>query len=309
MNNLNNNTSPARPKIVVLQGVPACGKTTWANEYVKNHKDTVIVSRDSIRESTGVYWVPEREGYISQVEEMQIRTAITSGLNVIIDATNLNPKTIAKWEALAAETQAEIEYKKFTISYKEALARDEARGKNGGRAVGKETIRRFFKNYFPEMLTDMCDSRPIKMENVTKTPIVLCDIDGTVALRNNRSPYDLSKVSEDSFDPRMRRLLITLGFSFRIIFLSGREGTEQCRRDTEEWLTDNFKRHDNGLGWELIMRKKGDRRNDAVIKEEIYDNEISPNYDVVCVFDDRDRVVKMWRDKGILCNQVYYGDF
>ena len=296
-------------KIIVLQGAPACGKSTWAKEYAENHKDTVIVCRDSIRESTGVYWVPEREGYISQVEEMQIRSALAAGLNVIIDATNLNPKTIAKWDALAAETGAEIEYKKFIISYKEALERDEARGKNGGRAVGKEVVRRFFKNYFPEMLTEMNDVRPIKEADDTKIPVVLCDIDGTVALRHNRSPFDLSKVSEDSFDPRMKRLLQTLNEKYHIIFLSGREGTEQCRRDTEQWITDNFKPRMYDFGWELLMRKDGDHRNDAIIKAEIYDNEISPDYDVVCAFDDRDRVVKMWREKGILCNQVYYGDF
>ena len=37
-------------KIIVLQGPPACGKSTWAKEYVKDKKDWVIVSRDEIRE-------------------------------------------------------------------------------------------------------------------------------------------------------------------------------------------------------------------------------------------------------------------
>lgn len=46
--------------IVVLQGVPASGKTSWAKEFVKNKKDWVIVSRDSIRESRGDYWIPSQ---------------------------------------------------------------------------------------------------------------------------------------------------------------------------------------------------------------------------------------------------------
>jgi hypothetical protein len=29
----------------------------------------------------------------------------------------------------------------------------------------------------------------------------------------------------------------------------------------------------------------------------------------MCVFDDRDKVVKMWRDNDISCFQVNYGDF
>ena len=31
--------------------------------------------------------------------------------------------------------------------------------------------------------------------------------------------------------------------------------------------------------------------------------------DIVCVFDDRDKVVKMWRDNGLTCFQVAEGAF
>ena len=57
------------------------------------------------------------------------------------------------------------------------------------------------------------------------------------------------------------------------------------------------------------MRKKGDYRHDEIIKEEIYHTDIEPNYNVIAVFDDRNRVCDMWRNLGLLCNQVYYGDF
>jgi hypothetical protein len=61
--------------------------------------------------------------------------------------------------------------------------------------------------------------------------------------------------------------------------------------------------------WELLMRTEGDHRSDDIVKKEIYEKRIAPQYDVVIVFDDRDKVVKMWRDLGLLCGQVYYGDF
>jgi hypothetical protein len=57
------------------------------------------------------------------------------------------------------------------------------------------------------------------------------------------------------------------------------------------------------------MRKHNDYRSDDIVKKEMYFEYIQPKYNVVCVFDDRDKVVKMWRDLGILCCQVYYGDF
>jgi hypothetical protein len=40
------------------------------------------------------------------------------------------------------------------------------------------------------------------------------------------------------------------------------------------------------------MRPEKDYRSDEIIKSEIYDNFIEGNYNVLCVYDDRDRVVK-----------------
>lgn len=297
-------------KIIVLQGVPASGKSTWAKNYIKEHPDTVIVSRDAIREGTGTYWNPDHEQYITEMEEYAIRQAWKNYLDVIIDATNLNPKTILKWNALAKELDCEIEFKLFEITYEEALKRDEQRKKDGGRAVGKDVIRRFFKNYFPEQLSKLVDDRPIAQPNHLLPDIVVCDIDGTVALRNGRSPYDLSKVSEDTFDPRMARVLRHfMETGVKVLFVSGREGTEQCMRDTKQWIRDNIGIIGAGDKWDIIFRTEGDHRNDAIVKEEIYDQYIKDKYNVAAVFDDRDRVVKMWRDKGLLCCQVYYGDF
>lgn len=289
------------PKMLVLQGVPASGKSTFAKELASRDHSYVIVNRDSIRESRGDYWIPEQEDYISAIEEFSIKDAISRGLNVIIDATNLNPKTIEKWKQMATKLNCDIEFKLFEIEYKEALARDAQRI----RPVGEKVLKRFFKDYFPEKLVSFTDTRPIRVPDMSASQVILCDIDGTVALRNGRSPYDYSKVKEDTFDPRMNLLLSSLAEKFTIIFLSGRQGTEQCRKDTEEWLKGNL-----GLSKvNLIMRKEGDFRSDDIVKDELFREHIEGKYNVVCVFDDRDKVVKMWRDKGILCNQVYYGDF
>ena len=57
------------------------------------------------------------------------------------------------------------------------------------------------------------------------------------------------------------------------------------------------------------MRKNGDSRRDSIVKEEIFWNDIEPKYNVLAVFDDRDQVVKMWRELGIKCFQCEYGNF
>lgn len=60
----------------------------------------------------------------------------------------------------------------------------------------------------------------------------------------------------------------------------------------------------------LYIRKAKDFRKDAIIKRELYEAHIKGRYDVLMVLDDRDQVVKMWRQElGLPCLQVDYGNF
>ena len=57
------------------------------------------------------------------------------------------------------------------------------------------------------------------------------------------------------------------------------------------------------------MRDTGDGRPDNVVKLEIFDREVRERYNVVGVFDDRNKVVSMWRSLGLTVFQVADGDF
>jgi hypothetical protein len=46
-----------------------------------------------------------------------------------------------------------------------------------------------------------------------------------------------------------------------------------------------------------------------VVKREIFDRSIRHVWQVRGVLDDRDQVVRMWRDLGLTCAQVAPGDF
>ena len=132
---------------------------------------------------------------------------------------------------------------------------------------------------------------------------VIVDIDGTVANRTNRDPYDYSKVLDDAPKPDVIEVVSSLWKAgHKIIFVTARD--DSCYDDTFEWL-----RLHCPPFMKLYMRKTGDNRNDGVIKREIYDELIKPNFDVVCVLDDRQRVVDMWRSIGLTCLQVDYGNF
>ena len=132
------------------------------------------------------------------------------------------------------------------------------------------------------------------------TNIYLCDIDGTLASHDGiRSPYDESKVLLDKPLPTCEVIKALEKSGKHIIFFSGR--TEACRIDTMKWLKTHL-----GFTPVLYMREVGDRRNDAIIKEELYNNHIKGRYNVLGVWDDRLRVVDMWHRLGLFifcCNQ------
>lgn len=282
----------------------ASGKSTFAKEYIKNNPHTIIVCRDSIRSSFGEYWVPEREDLVSRVERENIISGIEMGWDVVIDATNLNPKTIAKWEALADQYKCDIEYKTFWIPFNEAIQRD----KNPDRdhSVGYKVLYNFYKKYNPDLLNDKnWDFRYIKPRTRTKPKAIIVDVDGTVALRRGRSPYDYEKCDQDEPEERVLQIVNDLGINgYTVIFVSGREKIGNCEEKTRKWLTDNY-----GENFMLYMRSYGDHRPDKIVKEELYHTYIEPIYDVVAVFDDRNQCIDLWRSLGLLALQSYYGDF
>lgn len=91
-------------------------------------------------------------------------------------------------------------------------------------------------------------------------------------------------------------------YDYEIILCSG--CSEKYRKETERWLKSFCVKYSK-----LFMRPEGDYRPDDEIKEEILDKDILPHYDVRLAIDDRDRIVKLWRRRGIKCWQVREGNF
>lgn len=77
---------------------------------------------------------------------------------------------------------------------------------------------------------------------------------------------------------------------------------------TMDWLYANLY---FAPGYEqLVMRREGDYRADDIVKQEMLYNMLPEDRArLVAVFDDRERVVAMWRRNGIQCFQVAPGDF
>lgn len=131
-------------RVIILKGLPGSGKSTWAREFVKGKKDWVIVNRDSLRNMRGDYWIVQQEDLITEWEDFCVKSTILAGLNVIIDATNLNQKVLNKWKNIASDNSLEAEILMLDTPLEECIRRDLGREK----PVGESVILGMYKKYF-----------------------------------------------------------------------------------------------------------------------------------------------------------------
>ena len=137
----------------------------------------------------------------------------------------------------------------------------------------------------------------------------IVDIDGTLALRGDRSPFDWSRVGDDTANKPVITVARLLAAKSGLIFMSGR--MDQCRGETRLWLhTYLCEPSLCTCKMPLLMRKDGDMRPDQIVKRELYERHVQGLYEVEGVIDDRAKVVRMWREElGLTCFQVAPGDF
>jgi predicted kinase len=291
----------------MCKGLPASGKTTWSREQVlASNGRTKRVNKDDLRAMIDAgKWSKGNEKNILSCRDELITNMLFDKFDVIVDDTNFDSKHEAQLRGLAEVHGAEFEIKDFTdVSLSTCLKRDSERAN----PVGEKVIRTMYNSFVKQKgHVAKYELRPRK-DGFPNCIIV--DIDGTLAHITDRSPYDYSKVSTDTVDPVVRDIIrkyTTTNIMEEvpqayIIVLSGRESS--CRVDTEQWLKDNQVPFD-----ELYMRQTGDMREDSIVKKELFDTYIDPRYNVLFVLDDRDRVVKMWREQGLKVLQVAEGDF
>ena len=148
------------------------------------------------------------------------------------------------------------------------------------------------------------------------TPLYIFDLDGTLADLTHRRHFVDKKVGRKDWDafhaacvddapiwPVIHTMRTLQAAGAECWVVSGR--SDAVYDQTVDWVT----RHDCAPS-RLLMRKAGDYTPDDVLKESWLRS--WPSADVariVAVFDDRDRVVAMWRRHGIQCFQVAPGDF
>lgn len=315
-------------KVFMYVGIPGSGKSTAARaEIAKDPDNWARINNDDIRAMlNGSVWSQDYEKFVTETRTFLTREALKRGKNVIIDNLNLNRRHFDDVVKIAKSVNGNFQVieKAFYIELEEAIERDSKR--EGKAKVGEAVIKKWwkesggkqFKFYKPrtELVQTFTYEAPIA-EGPAFVPgakgAVLCDLDGTLCLMNGRSPYDASTCDQDLPNvPVIETIKAHVYQGRKIIFCSGRE--DKFKPQTEEFIKKYVKIFDdehNGevIEYELHMRKTGDFRKDAIIKQEIYDNNIKGKYNVLCVLDDRNQVVDFWRSIGLTCFQVAPGAF
>ncbi|WP_260609946.1 AAA family ATPase [Streptomyces sp. WAC06614] len=304
------------PVVHVMTGLPASGKTTAARRLQEESGGRMRrVNLDDLRAMLDLPAAERSERSYAheqtalEIQDAAVRAAVEGGFDVVVDNTHLTPHIPKRLKAAVAGRAAFVVHDFTDVSVEECVRRDAERP----RSVGEEIIRILAEKHAKarkggwRLTAEWFDDEPEVLPYVADPALpsaVMCDIDGTLALRGDRGPYDFSRCEEDLLNLSVRQALD----SFRradgdvVVLLSGRG--EEHRERTEAWL----RRHEVPYD-ELWMRARGDGRRDDVVKAELFDAHVRHRFAVRVSLDDRDRVVAVWRRMGLPTWQVNYGNF
>lgn len=287
------------PKLLMLKGLPASGKSTYAKELAAKG-NYVRVNKDDLRAMLHAgKFGKANEQQVLRIRDAIIADALASKQNVVVDDTNFAPEHETRFKQLAKNYGAEFHSKFFEIDPAIAIERD----LNRPVSVGAGVIMRMYNQY-------LAPKQAIYIPPTGKPPAIIVDVDGTLAhgihgngREGHRKPFEWGKVGDDTLDEAVKEIVNNYADrGYEIIVVTGRDGV--AYEATSDWLTKHGIKFNH-----LFARAVGDNRNDAIFKKEIFDNHIKDNFNIKLVLDDRDRVVKMWRNLGLKVLQVAEGDF
>lgn len=299
-------------QILILIGVPGSGKSTFAKYFIRTEENWMRLCRDDFRMMHFTYsnLSPREEGLITDMLDVSIEALLKKRCNVLIDATHCRAEYlkhyIEKFNHLA-----DISFKVFETDAKELAERCDKRNKETGKYIPANVQKRYMKELEELKKTFDLSPRPkvdkrvkIAEQDSSLPKAIICDLDGTLALMDDRNPFDASHSDKDELNKPVANTLKALAKDgYQILLVSGRE--DKFREPTMRFLEiHSIPYH------QLWMRESKDYRKDSIIKTEIFNAEIKDKYFIDFVLDDRDQVVEMWRkDLKLNCFQVNYGNF
>lgn len=300
------------PQILILVGAPGSGKTTFAKYFIHTEENWMRVCRDDFRmmHFSSSNLSPDQEGYITNMIDGAIAGLLKRRVNVLIDATHCKAEYINHY-IKQFNHLADISFKVFDLDAQTIAERCEKRNKEKGKYISQSVQNKYIKELqilkksFDFSIRPKVDRKmELTQQDLSLPKAIICDLDGTLALMDNRNPFDASHADKDQLNESVASIVRLFAKNgYQILLVSGRE--ERFKEPTVKFLENHDITYDC-----LLMRKSKDFRKDSIVKREIYEGSIKRKYFVEFVLDDRDQVVDMWRQElGLSCFQVNYGDF
>lgn len=288
-------------KVLILQGIPASGKSTFAKGLVANsrglwkrlNKDDMRAMLDNSEHSK------ENESFAEQLRDMMLFEALKAGKNVVIDDTNLWERPIERVKKVveqfqkAHRTKVEIEIKPFDVELGTCIERDSQRDSS----VGATVVSKLYRQHI------VSKEKLYTYSNVDESlpSALVCELDNVLAIAHQRNLQDVFLCENDLVHQPIKELLdIYRAKDYKIILLTQRP--ETYRRQTQNWLYYNRVEFD-----ELLMYPSGIKG--VRYKKEFYEEEIALKYQVKLALETQQEAVDLWRlELQIPCLQVGYGD-
>lgn len=141
------------PKLIMLIGLPASGKSTWRSKFLSKNPDYVVVSSDdildSLAERDGISYSESFKKYAKEAgKEMkrQAKDHFENGRNIIWDQTNMSSKSRKLGLDMAGDDY-EKEAIVFVIPEPELKMRLAKREKEEGKHIPDFVIQNMSRSY------------------------------------------------------------------------------------------------------------------------------------------------------------------
>ena len=302
-------------KVIILGGSQEKGKIAFASKLLNDNPGEYIrLNTDELRVmTTNHYHTTDNEKFIEKVKDLMLEEALLDGKHVFLDDSNLSEGQLERIRNVVRKFNTDhnqsvpVEIISMVAKLEDCMESDRA-GEKPINEVGEAAKHKMHRQHTPKAGSNIPKHYKKYPDYRTQDPslpkAIICDLDGTLALLNGRSPFDASTCEYDKPNaPVVNLVTHYYQLGYKVILASGRE--DIYRSQTELWLKKYQVRFEA-----LYMRPAGDYRKDAIVKKEIFDLYIDGKYYIELVLDDRNQVVDLWRNELQLpCFQVYYGDF
>lgn len=301
-----------KPTVTVMAGLPGSGKSTIAKQI-----KALRVNLDDIRKMMGwtdqQSWSKQKEKVAVEVMLSAVEAAVEEGQDAVVDNTHLTARIPGLLRRRVGGRASFKVISLLDVTVEKCIERDALRESPVGEAVIRKMAKNTNKWRLTEAYLNIWPSTE-KVETGLDAPdAIIIDLDGTLAIHCGRDPYDAEKCDTDLVDDAVSAIVGTMSDSYgtwsplKVFFLSGREGTASVKGKTEKWLSEAF--FLDRMDSQLLMRAEGDKRPDFVTKYDLFNEHIRGKYNVLFAIDDRDQVVRLWREMGIRTLQVTYGNY